>query len=55
MNTKGGSPEARRAKEGASGNFAGEMKDATTVRRGGFMEKLSDERVGYQTMFKKLK
>ncbi len=55
MNTKGGPLEARRAKEDASGDFAGEMKDTTTVRRGDFMQKLSDERVEYQTMFKKMK
>ncbi len=55
MNAKGGPPEARRAKEGAAADFAGEMKDTTTVRRGGFMVKQSGERVGYQTMFKRMK
>ena len=33
MNAKGGPPEARRAKEGASAYFAEEMKDTTAVRR----------------------
>ena len=50
MNTKGGLPEARRAKEGASADSAEEMKDTTTVRRGGFMQKLSAERATYQEM-----
>ena len=31
MNAKGGPSEARRAKEGASADSAGEMKDATGV------------------------
>ncbi len=53
MNAKGGPPEARRAKEGAAAVFAGEMKDTTTVRRGGFMVKQSGERVGYRLCLRK--
>jgi hypothetical protein len=41
--------------QGASGDFAGELKDTTSGRRGDFMQKLSDERVEYQTKFKKMK
>jgi hypothetical protein len=40
------------AKEGALADSADEMKDTTTVRSGGFMEKLSVERTGYQAILK---
>ncbi len=68
MNTKGGPAEACRApglrsrsscfggvgKEGALADSAEEMKDITTVRRGGFMEKLSAERAGYRSMLQRM-
>jgi len=47
-------PEARRAKEGASADSAEEMKDTTTVRGGGFMQKLSAERAGYRAMLQRM-
>ncbi len=55
MNTKGGSPEARRAKEGASADSAEEMKDTTTIWRRGFMQKLSAERAESQALIREVK
>jgi hypothetical protein len=43
------------AKEGASADSADEMKDTTNVRRGGFMQKLSSDRAGYQAMLEKMR